>query len=101
MSDNVREGCDNLLLRREFGALLEFKVSDGTREGKIAIDSIEIDETAGSTNAGFLSCFKLLATSSGLSRHVFSPSFWGLWSNDKGFALPFTPKTDLESPALP
>ena len=28
------------------------------------------------------------------------PSFWGLWSNDKGFARPLTPNTVLESPAL-
>lgn len=28
------------------------------------------------------------------------PSFCGLWSKDNGFALPFTPRTDRESPAL-
>lgn len=32
---------------------------------------------------------------------AFSPSFCGLWSKDKGFARPFMPKTDRESPELP
>jgi hypothetical protein len=32
---------------------------------------------------------------------AFSPSFCGLWSKDKGFALPLMPRTDRESPELP
>lgn len=28
------------------------------------------------------------------------PSFWGLWSKDRGFARPLTPKTLRESPAF-
>jgi len=45
-------------------------------------------------------CCQTCASAFTLKR-MYVPSFCGLWSNDSGFARPLTPKTVLESPALP
>lgn len=58
MSNNVRVGCDDLLFWRELGALFEFEVANGTREGKIAVDSAKVNEPSCSTNSCFLACSK-------------------------------------------
>lgn len=47
---------DNLLFGRELRALLEFKVTDGTGQGKVAIDTTKVDETAGCSNTSLLAC---------------------------------------------
>jgi hypothetical protein len=102
---------DNLKLGGKLGALLEFEIANGTRQGKVAVDTTKVDETAGSRNARLFACERntqLLATAllhllwSTWERHPMCniPSFWGLWSNDSGFARPLTPSTALESPAL-
>lgn len=54
--DNVGVGSNNLLLGRKFSALLELKVTNGTREGEVAVDTAEINKTASSSDACFLSC---------------------------------------------
>jgi len=43
---HFRECSDNLLLRREVGALLELEVTDSSAQRKVAIDSAKVDETA-------------------------------------------------------
>jgi hypothetical protein len=57
---DVREGGDYLLLGREVGALLEFKVTYRTRQGKVAVDAAKVDETASCLDARFLG-WQLLA----------------------------------------
>jgi hypothetical protein len=51
---NIGEGSDNLLLRREIGALLELKVAYRAGEGEVAVDAAKVDEATGSLNAGLL-----------------------------------------------
>jgi hypothetical protein len=43
---NVRVCGDNLLLRGELGALLELKIANGTRQGKVAIDTAKVNESS-------------------------------------------------------
>ena len=101
MCHNVWKGGDNLLFRREIGALLEFKVADGSREREISINASKIDEATSGTDASLFAFImgERMPVFSSLERNG-SPSFCGLWSNDKGFALPLTPRTDRESPAF-
>ena len=54
VSHNIWVCCHDLLLRSKVGALLELKIADGTRQCQIAVNSAEVDETASSTNSGFL-----------------------------------------------
>lgn len=51
---HVGEGGDDLSFRRELGALLEFEVANGARQGEVSVDATEIDETAGSSNTVLL-----------------------------------------------
>jgi hypothetical protein len=51
---NVRECGDDLVLRRQLRALLEFKVANGTRQGKVAIDSPKVYKASSSLNSCFL-----------------------------------------------
>lgn len=53
MSHNIWVCGHNLLFRSKIGALLEFKVTDGTRQCQVAVDSAEVDKSASSTNSGF------------------------------------------------
>lgn len=46
----------DLLLGREFGALLEFKITNGTGQGKVAVDTAKVDETTRSANASLFAC---------------------------------------------
>lgn len=53
--DNDVGICSNdLLLGSKLCALLEFKIANGSREGQVAVDTSEIDETAGSGNSCLL-----------------------------------------------
>ena len=61
VNSHVGVGGDNLLLRREIGALLELKVTDGTRQGEVAVDATKVDKASSSAN----SC---LLTYSGVSK---------------------------------
>lgn len=45
---------DDLLFGRELRALLEFKVTDSTGQGKVAIDTTEVDEAASSGDTSLL-----------------------------------------------
>lgn len=53
---HVRVGSHDLLLGRELGALLEFKVTNGTGQSEVAVDTAKVDETARSTNASLFAC---------------------------------------------
>jgi hypothetical protein len=53
---NVGEGSDNLLLRREVGALLELEVTYRAGEGEVAVDTAKVNEAAGSLDTGLLGC---------------------------------------------
>lgn len=53
---HVREGRDDLSLWGQLGALLELKVSDGARQGEIAVDASKVNEAAGGRDAGLLDC---------------------------------------------
>jgi hypothetical protein len=69
---DVREGGDYLLLGREVGALLELKVTYRTRQGKVAVDAAEVDETTSCLDARFLG-WQLLAwySNRGAGRRAF------------------------------
>ena len=56
MCHNVRKGSDDLLLRREIGALLEFEVANGPRKCKVTVDSAKVDETASRADSSLLAC---------------------------------------------
>lgn len=52
---------DDLLFGRELRALLEFKVTDSTGQGKVAIDTAEVDEATSSGDTGLLACCNYLS----------------------------------------
>jgi hypothetical protein len=56
VNSHVGVGSDNLLLRREIGALLVLKVTDGTGEGEVAVDTTKVDEATSGANSGLLTC---------------------------------------------
>lgn len=56
VDNHIRVGGDDLLLGGKFGALLEFKVSDGTGQSKVAVDAAEVDKPTGGGNASLLAC---------------------------------------------
>jgi hypothetical protein len=98
---------DDLLLGCQLGALLELKVADRSRQREVSIDTAKVDEATCGCNPRFLAYNPVQRP---VSKEVLArqrnttgsgaPSFCGLWSNDKGFARPFTPSTLRESPAL-
>lgn len=45
---------DDLLFGGKLGALLEFEVTDGTGQGKVAVDTTEIDKATSSADTGLL-----------------------------------------------
>lgn len=51
MNGDVGEGGNDLLLGREVGALLELKVTDGTAQSEVAVDTAKVDEATSSTDA--------------------------------------------------
>jgi hypothetical protein len=55
---DIREGCDNLIFGGQFCALLELKVSNGARQGKVAIDTAKVNETTGGGNSVLLGWIK-------------------------------------------
>ena len=95
---DVREGSHDLLLRGKVGALLEFEVAYRARQSEVSVYAAKVDEAACCLNTRLLgwdmSVLSIIPRSSSL------PSFCGLWSNESGFALPLTPRTVRESPAL-
>jgi hypothetical protein len=54
VDSHVGVGGDNLLLWRKIGALLELKVTDGTREGEVAVDTTKVDKATSGANSGLL-----------------------------------------------
>lgn len=53
---HIGVGSHDLLLGGELGALLELKVTDGTGQSEVTIDTTEVDEAARGTNASLLAC---------------------------------------------
>lgn len=106
MNHDVGVGGYDLLLGSKLGALLEFEVADGSRESEVAVDPSEVDETTSGGNSCLLAWKQrgqktMYVCGAALrGQESSTPSFWGLWSKDSGFARPLTPKTLLESPAL-
>lgn len=49
---HIGECSDNLLLGSQLGALLELEVTNGSREGKVAVDTAKVDKAAGGTDTG-------------------------------------------------
>lgn len=89
---------DYLLFWGKIGALLEFEIAYCARQSKVTVDAAKVDKATCGLNTCFLG-WKILAVIANCWR-VCLPSFCGLWSNERGFALPFTPRTVRESPAL-
>ncbi len=56
MCHNVWVRSHDLLFRCEFGTLLELEISDSSGEGKIAVDTTEVNKTASGSNSSFLAC---------------------------------------------
>jgi hypothetical protein len=54
MHCHIGVGSHNLLLGRQLGALLEFKVTDGARQSEVTVDTAEIDETARGADTSLL-----------------------------------------------
>lgn len=59
MSCNVGISSDDLLLGAQIGALLEFEITKGARERKVAVDSAVVDEAARSAYSCFLACLRI------------------------------------------
>lgn len=53
---DVGVGGDNLGLWREVGALLELEVTNGARQGEVAVDTAKVNEAAGSGDSVLLGC---------------------------------------------
>lgn len=47
---------DDLLFGRKLRAFLEFEVTDGAGQGKVAIDTTEVDEATSGADTGLLAC---------------------------------------------
>jgi hypothetical protein len=54
VNSDIGVGSNDLLLRREVGALLELKVTDGTRQGEVAVDTTKVDEATSGANSSLL-----------------------------------------------
>lgn len=63
MDRDIRIGSNNLLFRRQFGAFLEFEISNRTRQGEIAVDTAKVNETTCSANSSFLAYKPFVRTS--------------------------------------
>ena len=100
MHSDVWERGDDLLLGGEFCALLKFEITNSSRERKVSIDASEVNKAASRSNSSLFAYISISIMSSNYFAHDL-PSFCGLWSNERGLARPFTPRTLRESPALP
>lgn len=58
VDDDIRVGSYYLLLRGKVGALLEFEVSDGTGQCKVAVDTSKVDKSASSRDTRFFTFTK-------------------------------------------
>jgi hypothetical protein len=52
MLADIWKRSHNLLFRRQLGCLFEFKITNRSRQSKIAIDAAKVDEAAGCSNTG-------------------------------------------------
>lgn len=51
---HVREGCDNLLLRRKICTLLELEVTNGSRESEVSVNTAKVDESTSRSDTRLL-----------------------------------------------
>lgn len=73
MDRDIRISSNNLLFRRQFRAFLELEISNGTRQGEIAVDTTEVNETTCGANPSFLAYKPFIRTSevqNGLNRNL-------------------------------
>jgi len=56
MDSNLGKGGNDLLLRWEVRALLEFEVSNSAGQCEVAVDTTKVDETSSGTNSCLLAC---------------------------------------------
>jgi len=56
VNGDLWKGSDDLLLRWEVGALLEFEIANGAREGEVAVDSAKVDKSTGCANSCLFAC---------------------------------------------
>ena len=56
MDSHVWEGGNDLLLWGKLRRLLELKVTNGTGQGKVAVDTPKVDKSTGSSDASLLAC---------------------------------------------
>ena len=59
---HIGVGSHDLLFGRQFGTLLELKVTNGTGQSEVAVYTAKVDEAAGGTDTGLLACREKLAT---------------------------------------
>lgn len=61
---HIGVGSHDLLFGRQFGTLLELKVTNGTGQSEVAVYTAKVDEAAGGTDTGLLACREKLASHS-------------------------------------
>ena len=49
--NHIGIGSDNLLLWCQLCALLEFEITDGSRQGKVSVDASKVHEAAGGSDS--------------------------------------------------
>jgi hypothetical protein len=54
VNSHIGVSGNDLLLRRQVGALLELEVTDSTGKGEVAVDTTKIDKAAGGANSCLL-----------------------------------------------
>lgn len=54
MDSHIGVSGHDLLFRGQFGTPFEFKVAEGPRQGQIAVDTAEVDETTCSADTSLL-----------------------------------------------
>ncbi len=55
MRSHIREGCDDLLFRRQFCALLELEIADCAGQCEVAVNTAKVDEATSGRNTSLLS----------------------------------------------
>ena len=75
VDSHIGVGGDNLLLRREIGALLELKVTDGTGQGEVAVDATKVDKATSGANSCLLACLRVSKVRNRGAENRNAPSF--------------------------
>lgn len=75
MDSHIGISGNDLLLRRQVGALLELEIADGTGKGEVAVDTTKVDEAAGGANSCLLAYFGVSMFEDSRSEAQDAPSF--------------------------